>query len=427
MATETAEESNTADASIDAPACEVEALLQNCSLPADTLASWLTLDDAVADAVPPVGCQRPTDEQMARLQSARVACDQFVDNLAPEAQEELRQLADARRRERKKQRQIAEKQEKKVRKKAAKQQTQAASSSGGYGPNGTRFGERMETRPPTVLDDMPAPASDNPLCTPAVEAAHVHRVYDCIADHWSHTRYKAWPKVDAFIRSFSPGSLIADLGAGNGKNLPAIKESGCYGVASDMSEPLCRIASETFGSDCAVADCLFTNFRTASFDGAISIAVLHHLSTEARRVQALREAARILRPGGEFLVYCWSYEQDDERSKSHHRFPGQDVLVPWSFRTPGVKKKEDNATDTADTSPDATAKGASPSAGAQHCANEEADNSQPWDEKPEVFQRYCHVYREGELLELFTQVPEFEVVDSWFDSGNWCAVGRRGA
>ncbi|CAJ1341818.1 unnamed protein product, partial [Effrenium voratum] len=89
-----------------------------------------------------------------------------------------------------------------------------------------------------------------------------------------------------------------------------------------------------------VADCLAAPLRGGAFDAVLSIAVLHHLSTPARRVQALREGARLLRCGGLFLVYCWSYEQDDQRSRSRHRFEAQerDVLVPWSFRTPGVKK-----------------------------------------------------------------------------------------
>jgi hypothetical protein len=38
-----------------------------------------------------------------------------------------------------------------------------------------------------------------PLATPEVEREHVHKVYDSIASHWHGTRYKAWPKVQAFV------------------------------------------------------------------------------------------------------------------------------------------------------------------------------------------------------------------------------------
>ena len=52
----------------------------------------------------------------------------------------------------------------------------------------------------------------------------------------------------------------------------------------------------------ALADTLAIPLRTNSVDAVLSIAVLHHISTEARRVAALRELLRVLRLGGELLV-----------------------------------------------------------------------------------------------------------------------------
>lgn len=290
----------------------------------------------------------------------------------------------------------------------------------------------------THVIEAPPSASANPLQTPAIEAENVHRVYNDIAEHWNHTRYKAWPRVDAFIRSRPPGSLVADLGCGNGKNIPAIRESGGFPIASDISEPLARIAAETHGVSTLVADCLCAPFRSGIFDAAISIAVLHHLSTVPRRVQALREAARLLRPNGELLVYCWSFEQD-ERSRSRHRFAGQDVLVPWHYRTPTVRKSArggqatGNASRVGDTAEGfgALTATASSDATSQSPATSEAPaatangGNESWTDTPTVRQRYCHVYRDGELQELLAEVPELEMQDCYFDTGNWCAIARR--
>lgn len=268
-----------------------------------------------------------------------------------------------------------------------------AATTGRKGPSGQELrGPEQKTK----AVEVPAqPEPENVLQTPAIEAENVRRVYDTIAEHWNHTRYKAWPRVDSFIRNLAPGSLVADLGCGNGKNVPAVREVGGFSIASDACAPLARIACESHGAAALVCDCLNTPFRSGTFDAALSIAVLHHLSTEPRRVQALREAARLLRPGGELLIYCWSYEQDDERSRSRHRFVAQDVLVPWSYRTPGIKK------------------------------GQQAPEAEKWEQAPEVCQRYCHVYREGELPGLLALVPELEVVESYFDTGNWCAIARR--
>ena len=50
----------------------------------------------------------------------------------------------------------------------------------------------------------------------------------------------------------------------------------------------------------------------------MSIAVIHHLSTETRRLQAIQEINRILKIGGEALIYVWAYEQprfENEKSQ----------------------------------------------------------------------------------------------------------------
>lgn len=277
----------------------------------------------------------------------------------------------------------------------------------------------------TLPVKLPPITSSSPLLTPSIEAENVHRVYDAIAEHWNHTRYKAWPRVDAFIRALPPWSLVADLGCGNGKNIPAVHEARGFAVASDRSAPLAYIAAKSHRAASVVADCLCTPFRSCIFDAVLSIAVLHHLSTEPRRVQALREAARLLRPHGKLLVYCWSYEQDAERSRSRHRFTAQDVLVPWNFRTPAMKKskRQDLPSNGCET-PGLVQKPGSAEGVAMSTRGNGAADAQ-LGQVLEVYQRYCHVYREGELLQLFAQVQELEVVDHYFDTGNWCAIARR--
>jgi hypothetical protein len=45
------------------------------------------------------------------------------------------------------------------------------------------------------------------------------------------------------------------------------------------------------------------------------------------------------------------------------------------------------------------------------------------------FQRYCHVYKEGELEALFTSQfklgDEIAIVDQYHDLGNWCVVVQK--
>ena len=53
--------------------------------------------------------------------------------------------------------------------------------------------------------------------------------------------------------------------------------------------------------------------RSDSVDSVISIAVVHHFSTESLRVQALSEMLSILKVGGRVLVLVWAYEQEHKK------------------------------------------------------------------------------------------------------------------
>mmetsp|Transcript_22717 Transcript_22717/g.44573 ORF Transcript_22717/g.44573 Transcript_22717/m.44573 type:complete len:363 (-) Transcript_22717:308-1396(-) len=209
---------------------------------------------------------------------------------------------------------------------------------------------------------------------PAIEIEHVKNVYDSIAPHWHGTRYKAWPKVESFVRGLAPGSLVGDFGCGNGKNLPACSESG-LGLGCDFSAGLVKICAE-LGHEVSVADATRLPYRDGVFDAALSIAVLHHISTEARRVRLISETMRALREGGVALFYAWAQEQHE--GVSGHRFEEADVFVPWHFRG-----------------------------------------------QEQVFDRYCHVYQKGELESLFAQVPGTSIETSYYDCGNWCIIAKK--
>ena len=52
-------------------------------------------------------------------------------------------------------------------------------------------------------------------------------------------------------------------------------------------------------------------YASQRFDAVLSIAVLHHITTPARRIRMLKELLRILRPAGKALVTVWATDQED--------------------------------------------------------------------------------------------------------------------
>ena len=247
----------------------------------------------------------------------------------------------------------------------------------------------------------------NEMATPFCETEHVQKVYDSIAKQWHGTRYKPWPKVAAFIERQPKGSLFGDIGCGNGKNWFACVDQG-YGVGSDFSMALLNICNG-MGQEVHSADALHLPYRDNIFDAVLSIAVLHHISSESRRMRLMSEAVRVLRPGGQALFYAWALEQE-LASRSGHVFQEQDVLVPWHVKVgeQGAKTEERVK----------EAREVVERAVASHGEVDEVKGAA-------VFQRYCHVYEKGELELLFERMVrehptvEARIIDSYHDSGNW--------
>ncbi|CAI7672098.1 hypothetical protein PCG10_000824 [Penicillium crustosum] len=212
----------------------------------------------------------------------------------------------------------------------------------------------------------------------AYEQKNVHEVYQEIAQHFSATRYKPWPIVERFLTGLAPGAVGLDVGCGNGKNLMVNRD--VFIIASDRSENLARIALQHQPHSTVVADILDLPHRDATFDFAISIAVVHHLSTPARRVQAVAEILRTVKhgsetqEGGKILIYAWALEQKNSR-RGWDKGDEQDRMVPW------VRKGD----------------------------------------QPQTFHRYYHLYAEGELERDIGNAGG-RVLESGYEKDNWWAI-----
>ena len=216
------------------------------------------------------------------------------------------------------------------------------------------------------------------------------------------------------------------------KYFPAIWEAGSYVIGTDISEPLLQTsigACSDFESKTgpenrlvsrlraglnsrpavAVADCMHIPMKENSCDAAICIAVMHHLSTTPRRLQCLRELSRIVKVGGRINVQAWALEQDEG---SKRKFAVTDAFVPFNAQ-PRYLDKVESAKRKGIENEKVNCKGVAE-------MYSEAYDGAEYDERKGlvVFQRYCHMYREGELEDLVSRIDTLKMVQSGFESGN---------
>ncbi|XP_012286796.1 alkylated DNA repair protein alkB homolog 8 [Orussus abietinus] len=243
---------------------------------------------------------------------------------------------------------------------------------------------------------------------PALEQSYVHEVYEGISDHFDETRRKQWPKVVEFLDAVEIGGILLDIGCGNGKYLHRTRD--VFKIGCDRSRGLAEICRKR-EFEILLADNLQLPYKDNSVDAAISIAVIHHLSTHERRKQAISEITRVLRPKGKCLIYVWAMEQNRNSTKSTYlRF--------------GTSKTENKGESQHKQIVD---NGLSLPIHENRTDFTHHDMLVPWKlKKGQNFLRYYHLFEEGELSQLCSEISSCQVNEVYYDQGNWCAILEKG-
>lgn len=149
----------------------------------------------------------------------------------------------------------------------------------------------------------------DPAYIPALRFRRLTRFYDAVMSRVMRERtFKARLVAEAVL---APGLQVLDVGCGTGtltlalkRSYPAIEVVGvdidpdALGLATEKARTEPLAVSFQLGS---ATDLPFPN---GSFDRVCTSLLLHHLTTDQKRA-ALRETARVLKPGGWLLVADW--------------------------------------------------------------------------------------------------------------------------
>jgi len=174
---------------------------------------------------------------------------------------------------------------------------------------------------------------------PDIEANNVIKTYDNISTTFDGTRYKAWPMTIEFVNKIPKGSICLEVGCGNGKNM---FRNDIDMIGIDTSNELLKIAKNkgktvSYGDGCSI------DFKDDTFDSVFSIAVLHHVSSSARRMLFVSEMLRICKVNGSIMIQVWATTEpkykksklltNDTNTNNKDKYADHDRLVSFLSKT----------------------------------------------------------------------------------------------
>ena len=158
--------------------------------------------------------------------------------------------------------------------------------------------------------------------------SEIKDVYDQIAPSWFNYRHRTrfQTELDELAQRWQRGKLL-NIGCAHGPDFLPFREGfELYGI--DISPKMLEMGrqyAEKFDLkvNLTEADAIDLPYPDESFDCAIAIAIYHHIDDKEKRLKALQELLRALKPGGEAFITVWN------RCQPRFWRRGKNIREPW--------------------------------------------------------------------------------------------------
>ena len=163
-------------------------------------------------------------------------------------------------------------------------------------------------------------------------------LYSNIITEFDKSRGYVWPCVKNFMNSIPEkhNLSIFESGCGNGRNLIYAKNCGFNSVSGiDICPEFVKICQDK-NLNVSVNNILEP--LDQKYNIILSVAVIHHLDSEDKRVKSIYNLINGLKPNGILFLTFWSYEQGDSIVKKNLSLG--DNMVPWHSKR--TKKNLEN-------------------------------------------------------------------------------------
>jgi ubiquinone/menaquinone biosynthesis C-methylase UbiE len=172
--------------------------------------------------------------------------------------------------------------------------------------------------------------------------------YDNIAKEFDSTRKGEWENFSLILPYVKNNDYVVDLGCGNGRLLNFLeKNRKIKYLGVDNSKTLLELAKKHYNKALFLhADILDLPIENNTVDKALAIASIHHIPSKELRAKAIKEAYRILKNNGVFILTVWNLFQPKYKKYiwtarlkclfSLGSYDLRDTFIPWGKS--GIKR-----------------------------------------------------------------------------------------
>jgi ubiquinone/menaquinone biosynthesis C-methylase UbiE len=168
--------------------------------------------------------------------------------------------------------------------------------------------------------------------------------YSKIAPDFSRTRNKYWEEMRGFAKRLAPGDRVLDLGCGNGRLYEVLQDLSISYLGVDNSRELIDFAKKRWNENekrkFLVGDATdLAWWKGEKYNAVFMIAVLHHVPGKELRKKVFENAAKILEPGGFFIMTNWNLFEGKypgyilknilRKIAGRRKLDFTDALIPW--------------------------------------------------------------------------------------------------
>jgi len=165
--------------------------------------------------------------------------------------------------------------------------------------------------------------------------------YNLIAEDYTRTRAYVPEDIRDLGKYAFAGERVLDSGCANGRLYEILKDKEINYFGIDISKKLIQIANQKYPkAKFQTADALNLPFSENFFDKIYSISILHNIPSRKFQLQYLKEASRVLKPGGLLILRVWDFWRRKAAFKlilkhtflkliNRSKLDFKDVFVPW--------------------------------------------------------------------------------------------------